>query len=378
MEILADAGIAAVETAFSGFGRLRTFDGRSLGAGDLGDAEVLLVRSVTRVDAALLAGSAVRFVGTSTAGVDHVDTAWLAAQGIAFADAAGCNARAVAEHVVVCLHAFAAERGCDVRALRVGIVGYGHVGRAVGALLRALGVGYVVNDPPLGDVPGETFVPLAEALAADVVTLHVPLTERGPHATRDLVNAERVAALRPGTLLINAARGGVVDEHALAARADDGILAAIDCWDGEPDPGTMMLARAWRASPHIAGHSREARVAATRLLHRALAVHLGDDRAFTEPRDEDRQRIEGVSSVGAALEHVHSLALHTVRMRRMLALPKARRAAHFDDIRARYGLRREFAHYTVACGDPGPDTVGRLTALGFAVESRGSGGGAHP
>ncbi|MEX2479744.1 MAG: 4-phosphoerythronate dehydrogenase, partial [Gammaproteobacteria bacterium] len=148
MELLIDREIVGAERAFAGFGEVRLFDGRKLDAAQLGRAEVLLVRSVTVVDASLLRGSRVRFVGTATAGIDHVDTDFLTASGVAFACAAGCNARAVAEHVIACLYRHAASRGVPVTALRVAIVGYGHVGRALGLLLRRLGVPFAANDPP--------------------------------------------------------------------------------------------------------------------------------------------------------------------------------------------------------------------------------------
>lgn len=367
MEILADAGIASVTDTFSSYGTVRTFDGRRLHRSEVGTADVLLVRSVTRVDAGLLDGTSVRFVGTSTAGIDHVDTAWLAEQDIAFADAAGCNARAVAEHVALCVLHYAREQEREPGDLRVGVIGYGHTGRAVGALLRTLGIAYVVNDPPLGEIAGETVVTLDDALCADVVTLHVPLTGTGAYPTEGLLDASRVAALKSGALLINAARGGIVDEAALVARAPDGVVTAIDCWAGEPDLASPTLAAAWRATPHIAGHTREARLAATRCLERALGAFLGTARPGPEPAPDPAEPLEAAADLGEVLERVHPLTLHTTRLRRMLALPVARRAAHFDDVRARYGLRREFAHYSVARSDHAPDTVAWLEALGCAV-----------
>ncbi len=350
---------------------MRLFDGRALTAADIGHAEVLLVRSVTRVDAGLLGGSRVRFVGTATAGADHVDQAWLREVGIHFADATGCNARAVAEHVACCLYAHAATRGVPVSALEVGIVGYGNVGRALARLLDGIGVRCVANDPPLGgDLPGVTSATLDEVLERDVVSLHVPLVAGGAWPTLKLIDAARLARLRPGALLINAARGGVVDERALAARLADGdaLQVALDCWAGEPAIDAGLVRRAWQASPHIAGHSREARANASALLHAALARHL-DVSAVLPALLPPNPEVLGGSGQGVTeiLGAVHPLAAHTARMRDLAGLDEAARGAEFDAIRRRHGLRREFASYTVAPAGLAADTVAELAALGFTV-----------
>ncbi|MCB1745825.1 MAG: 4-phosphoerythronate dehydrogenase [Gammaproteobacteria bacterium] len=369
MEILVDREIPGAASVFADFGRARLFEGRSLAAADLGDAEVLLVRSVTRVDGGLLAGSRVRFVGTATAGVDHVDTAWLAAQGIAFSAAAGCNARAVAEHVLCCVYAWAARRRADARELSLGIIGCGHVGGELHALASALGIAVRANDPPLGGRAGAIeLVDLDAVLGCDVVSLHVPFTGDGAHPTRDLVDARRVAALRPGTLVINAARGGVLNEAALVARLVDGELgAALDCWAGEPALAPVALAASTWATPHIAGHSREARARASLLLHRALARWLERDCAPpAELALAPAARLEvDRGGIVALLARIHPLAAHTARLRALGALAPAQRAALFDAQRRHYGLRREFGAYTVACPGADADTVAQLVALGF-------------
>ncbi|NNM00968.1 MAG: 4-phosphoerythronate dehydrogenase, partial [Gammaproteobacteria bacterium] len=236
----------------------------------------LLVRSVTRVDAALLAGTPVRFVGSATAGVDHIDQEWLAANGITFASAPGSNARAVAEYVLAVVLHYAQRRGCPPETLSVAIVGCGHAGGEVLALLGALGITCRPVDPPrarlLSDRPYEA---LDAVLDCDVLTLHTPLTVAGPDATRDLLNAARLAVMKPGALLINAARGGIVDELALAPRAADGsLVAALDCWCDEPAISSGLLGSAAIATPHIAGHTVDAKARGTAMIHAALVAQL--------------------------------------------------------------------------------------------------------
>lgn len=370
MELLIDRDIVGAERAFAGFGDVRLCDGRTLDATALGRAEVLLVRSVTAVDESLLHGSRVRFVGTATAGIDHVDTDFLAAAGIVFAAAAGCNARAVAEHVIACLYRHAATRAVAVTALRVAIVGYGHVGRALGQLLRRLGVPFVANDPPLGAaLDGAPGVSLEEALGCDVVTVHVPLTTRGAHPTHDLIDRRALARMAPDALLINAARGGVVNEAALLQRLRDApdFRAALDCWEGEPCIEPALLARSWLATPHIAGHTLEARVRAAADLHAALAAWTGQQPALPALLEPNPAGALDCASggVAAVIEAGHDLGAHTARMQALEDLPAPARGAAFDALRRRHGLRRQFASYRVASSAVDADTVRQLQALDF-------------
>ncbi len=310
MHILLDESIPGRQALFARLGSVRTFSGRTLRPGDLAGADALIVRSVTRVDAALLAGSKVRFVATATAGADHVDTAWLAERGIAFADAPGCNAPAVAEYVMACLLTGFARRGESMAGRTLGIVGVGQVGRRVEAIARRAGMAVLRCDPPRArrEAGGE-FVPLETLLAgADAVTLHVPLTRAGPDATANLLSAERMALMRPGAVFINTARGDVVDEAALAGmigtRAAPGgealleavaheavghkavahgevargrrlAFVAVDTWRGEPAIDAGLALACDVATPHIAGYSRQARRRAAAGVFLALARWCG-------------------------------------------------------------------------------------------------------
>ncbi|MBK6659676.1 MAG: 4-phosphoerythronate dehydrogenase [Proteobacteria bacterium] len=371
LKILADREINTVAEHFAALGELRLFEGRALDARTLADAEVLLVRSVSRVDAALLRGSRVRFVGTATAGVDHIDVAALHAAGIAFSDAAGCNARPVAEHVVTLLYLHAARLGCAPRALKVGIIGCGHVGRSLIALLDALGIAHVDFDPPrAAREPAFVSADFGAVLDCPVVTLHVPRVVDGPWPTVNLLDGDAIAALRAGTLLINAARGGIVDEAALCARLTGAapLYAAIDCWHGEPRIDHRMLAASWLATPHLAGHSFEARLLATRALWQAVRAWRGLPLAAAPvslPAVTVERALPAAGGVAALLASVYPIAAHDVRMRAALALDVNHGGAHFDEIRRRYALRREIAAYAVACAGLAPDTVAELTALGF-------------
>ena len=371
LNILADREINAVAEHFSALGELRLFDGRTLNANTLGDADVLLVRSVSKVDAALIRGSRLRFVGSATSGIDHIDSHALAAAGIQFTDAAGCNARPVAEHVVTCLYLHAARIACGPRELRVGIIGCGHVGRSLIALLDALGIAHVDYDPPrAAREAGFVSAEFAAVLACEIVTLHVPLLAQGRWPTVKLLHAEALAELRPGTLVINAARGGVLDEAALGARLQgaNALVAALDCWAGEPRVDSTLLARCWLATPHLAGHSFEARLSATRRLWVALRAWRGLSPAappVTLPVIDGVRSLLVDGGIAALAASVYPITAHDLRMRVALTLSVPQAGAHFDEIRRRYALRREFSAYGVALAGLAPDTVAELTAFGF-------------
>ena len=278
MKIVADENMPAL-ALFAPLGEVIPRAGRGLTQADLTDAGVLLVRSVTRVDAALLAETPVRFVGSATIGTDHVDLPWLAAAGIWFAHAPGCNAMAVAEYVLQVVLDWACEQGRSLANLSVGVVGVGNAGGRVAHLLAAAGCRVRCCDPPraaAGDAIDGGWVSLDEALACDVVTLHVPLTGQGGHATRHLLGASALSTLSPDQLLINSSRGPVIDNTALLACLESGGPAVVlDVWETEPGVPPALFARVRRGSPHIAGYSVEGRTRGSLMVYQALCEHLG-------------------------------------------------------------------------------------------------------
>jgi erythronate-4-phosphate dehydrogenase len=232
------------------------------------DADVLVVRTRTRVDAALLTGSRVQLVCTATIGFDHLDTAWLNAQGIRWTACPGCNAQAVCDYIeeVLCETMDNGQWTMDNSPLTIGVVGVGHVGSLVARMAERRGLHVLLNDPPRGI--GKSLDEIAET--CDIITFHVPLTKsRQPSAISDqayptyhLCNEAFLSKTKPHALIINAARGGVVDEEALLR---SGRPFVLDTWEGEPQLNPSVLAAAQRASMHIAGYSLEGKLNATRI-----------------------------------------------------------------------------------------------------------------
>ncbi|MFH1024310.1 MAG: 4-phosphoerythronate dehydrogenase, partial [Planctomycetota bacterium] len=276
----ADRNIPFAAEAFGTFGRIRLLPGREMTRENLRDTDNLLVRSVTRVDEKLLAGTPVRFVGTATIGFDHVDTAYLARAGIAFASAQGSNANSVAEYVTTALLFAAGRHKLTLRDKTLGIVGVGNVGSRVDHYARLLGLRVLWNDPPLARKTNDPrYLPLDKVLReADILTCHVPLTKEGPDATYHLMNAERLGALKPGALFLNTSRGPVTDGNALKELLRKKHLAGaiLDVWENEPAIDTELLRLADIGTPHIAGYSFDGKANGTRMLHEALAKFRGE------------------------------------------------------------------------------------------------------
>jgi len=221
MKIIADQQILHVAQAFSELAEVTLCDGREITAESIHEADVLLVRSVTPVNANLLQGSQVKFVASATSGQNHIDSDYLQRNNIGFAHAKGSNARSVAEYVLSSLSVLADQYDFKLKDKTVGIIGCGEVGSRVVAMLETMGIQCIMNDPPLKDSlensanTGEQYRDLQEVLSADIVTLHVPLTEDGPYPTQKLVDADFLDILNDDVILLNTSRGGVIDEAAL-------------------------------------------------------------------------------------------------------------------------------------------------------------------
>jgi len=367
MKIVADDNIPAIREWCGSFGQIELVAGRELRRAHLLDADVLLVRSVTRVDETLLGGTPVRFVGTATAGVDHIDLDYLDTRSIHFAAAPGCNAVAVAEYVLACCLAHAQALDRPLAEMTLGIVGCGHAGSAVRRVMRVLGVTCLVSDPPRAlREPEFDEQPFAEVLHADIVSLHVPLVADGAHATRRMIGAAQIAAMKPTALLINAARGGIVVESDWLGTGAGNRKLVLDCWEGEPRIAPASLARCWIGSPHIAGHSVEARLRATAMLAVRLAAFLGLE-VPPPPPAPPVVRLAGSAATGEWQALIFACCNPHSYTRALRATGSSDVGEAFDRLRKLFGTRREFSAHTVY-GVPGDHPqYETLTALGFAL-----------
>ncbi|MXR70360.1 DUF3410 domain-containing protein [Shewanella sp. JBTF-M18] len=280
MKIVADENMPYVEALFADLGEVVMVDGRTLTQAQVKDADVLLVRSVTKVNKSLLDGcDRLKFVGSATIGMDHLDLDYLKQRGIFCTNAPGCNAVAVGEYVFNAMLELARRFHSPLKGKTVGIVGAGNTGTALQKCLEAYGVKTLLNDPLLeqsGD--DREFVSLDELVErCDVISLHVPLTRDGEHPTHYLFDKARLNALAEDTWLLNCCRGEVIDNRALIEvkqqRSD--LKLVLDVWEGEPLPLPELVPLVEIATPHIAGYSLEGKARGTFMLYQALMAQLG-------------------------------------------------------------------------------------------------------
>ena len=369
--------------AFGTLGEVVVKEGRAINADDVRDADILAVRSTTRIDQALLEGSSVRFVGTATIGTDHIDIDYLQAHDIPWCFAPGCNANSVSEYIVAALLSLAVRNELSLAGLTLGVVGVGNVGRRVVHKAEALGLRVLQNDPPRErskspkDPDRPVFVPLDQLLTeSDIITMHVPLTRTGRDATWHLANRDFFARVRRGCIFINAARGAVTDTDALLEALDNGTVAhtVIDTWEGEPHIRADLLQRVDIGTQHIAGHSFEGKVQGTVMVYESACRALGITpdwsaaplmppppvpRCAVVPATTDEQTLWDV------VRRIYDIEDDARLLSTSLTMPEQDRTAYFDHLRKDYRMRREFSATTLDWQQPAPSCAKTFAQLGF-------------
>lgn len=247
------------------------------------DFDAMIVRTRTRCDASLLAGSRVSIVATATIGTDHLDLPYLAQAGISAVNAPGCNAPAVAQYVFASLLSIYPSLG----GLTLGVVGVGNVGKIVARWGRQLGMTVLECDPPRAEAEGPgRFVSLDEiARRADIITFHTPHTKSAPYPTHHIGSKELFDSLAKPATIINAARGPIIDTEALIEAIKERKVshAVIDTWEGEPAISLQLLDLADIATPHIAGYSLNGKIRASKMAVNAICEHFGVPYRFMPP-----------------------------------------------------------------------------------------------
>lgn len=387
MKILIDENMPYAADLFSQLGEVVTKPGRTLTSDDLIDVDALMIRSVTKVNKSLLEkADKLRFVGTATAGQDHVDQALLEQQGITFTAAPGCNKVGVAEYVLSSLMVLGQQQGFSVFDKTIGIVGAGNVGTYLARCLDALGIRYLLNDP-LKEQQGDSrqFHSLETIQTqCDVITLHTPITRDGDFPTYHLVDEAFLDTLAPGAILINAARGPVVDNQALKvalqqASSGEGkpLTAVLDVFEHEPLVDLELLPLLAFATPHIAGYGLEGKARGTTMVFNRYCEFLGLDKQVSASSLLPVAPIPFVQlskkwqedDLFALIQLIYDVRKDDALFRREMiqsAGNDQQMAAAFDLMRKNYWDRREYSAITVA-GETGFG-VESLAKLGFTVE----------
>ena len=373
MKTVADPNIPFVREAFGALGDIVLVPGREISAVDVRDADLLLVRSVTTVDAALLEGSRVKFVATATIGTDHVDRDFLTQKDIGFASAAGSNANSVAEYIVAALLELAHRQNFRLSDKTLGVVGIGNVGSRVVQYARALGMRILQNDPPRQRTESlPDFVSLDRLLKeSDVLTLHVPLTHEGTDPTFHLFGKDRLTAMEDRQpILINTARGAVVDNKALLKAIDGERIggAVLDVWENEPDISPELLDIVNLGTPHIAGYSFDGKVNGVRMIYEAACRYFA--KPATWKPDLPAPPVPHIELTVSSGEDDENVLRRIVRKIYDIAADDAALRANvrdFDTLRAGYPVRREFHNTGIVLHGAGKRLTEVLRSLGFRL-----------
>ena len=348
MKIVADENLAFTEYFFADFGEIQQAAGRTLTHADVQAAEALLVRSVTQVNEQLIQDTKLKFVGSATIGTDHLNITALEKHHIAWSNAAGCNAQAVAEYVITALLYLQPNLIDKNEQFTLGIIGLGNVGSRLAYMAKLLGWNVIAYDP---FVQRESVnqVELAELLkTADAISIHVPLTKTGEHPTFHLINADALAQMKPEAILINSARGPVVEETALIADIEKTKrLVVLDVFEHEPEISEQLLNLIHLVTPHIAGYSLEGKARGTQMIYDAFCktFNFTADKKFETQlpvceqyfQDQDLKQV-----LKQHLVHIYDIARDDANLRACLKEGKVDQKA-FDYLRKTYPLRREWA-----------------------------------
>lgn len=369
--LIIDDAIPYAKAMFSHLGDIQLVPGRDINADLVLHADALIVRSRTQVNAALLENSSVKFVGSTVVGLDHIDQAWLSQHNIRFYSAQGCNANSVAEYVISALFVLAEQHQIDLSQQTLGIIGVGHVGQLLLQKARALGMTCLLNDPPRQQVEGDAeFTALNDLLQqADIISVHTPLTKSGEFASLDLLNANNMSLIKPSAILINAARGRIINEPAwcqLHNRAN-----VIDCWQNEPNINAELYAKADIATAHIAGHSLEAKVAGSSMVYQQLCdfwqITPQTDWQSQLPPAPQPLNAPNCSNPQTALAHILKQAYDIVADDHAIRSKSVKNVQNqFELHRRQYPIRREWRQHRLA---PSHQTKldKTLKALGFQL-----------
>ena len=382
MKIVADKAIPYVEPFFSTLGNVDLLSEAELTAATVREADCLVVRTVTRVNEALLARSRARCVASATAGTDHIDLDCLRARGILVFDAKGCNAGAVAEYALSCLFALSADHGLELEGKIAGIIGCGNTGGRLRQLLDAIGVETRVYDPFLRDKNGSlVFQELDEVLDADIISLHVPLTTAGEHPTWRMVGRDFLKRLKTDVTFINTSRGGVVNERELLrfAERNPASRLVLDVWDNEPCINQELLAAATIATPHIAGYSLDARVNATRRVYEQARDFFGlparPPAVSLPPREMGELRLDefgdDMEAARIAVLAAYDARRDCAALRETMNLEPTQRGTFFSALRANYARRREFSSLRLRLPETAGALAAKLSRLGFEAQTEG-------
>ncbi len=377
MKIIIDENVLLGIETFSLIGEVSSFSGREITPGTVKDADILVVRSVTKVDEQLLKNSNIKFVGSATAGIDHVATEYLKSRGIGFSSAPGSNSNSVAEYIISALLLLDKKGKISLPEICLGVVGVGNVGSKVVKKAQGLGIKVLQNDPPrFRETKDSVFLELDELMDCDVITLHVPLYNCGVDKTLNLFDAKRIDKMKKGSVLINTSRGKVVNGSALKTALKKDFLsgAVLDVWEKEPDIDKELLELVDIGTSHIAGYSYDGKVKGTKMVFDAICDFFSIDKEWKvelpvpEVSNIDlthRKTEEIFESLADVVFKVYDIKKDDGSLRKILNFKGKEKRDFFDGLRANYWRRREFFNTRLKLRKEDESLRNIFKALGF-------------
>ena len=375
MKIVVDNKIPYIRGVFEPVARVCYCSGAEITPGLVKDADALVIRTRTKCDKALLHGSAVRFIATASIGHDHIDKSYCQSHSILWQNAPGCNANSVQQYVAAALVKLAKTMNFLLSQKTLGVIGVGHTGSKVARMAERLGMRVLLNDPPRERIEGNRqFVSLAEIQKrADIISLHVPLSQTGIDKTYGLINTDFIARCQKKIGLINTSRGPVLDSNAIqhALRRNHFSAAVLDVWENEPHIDRRLMDLCLIATPHIAGYAYDGKLAGTRASVRGVSrfFHLGLDAWEGQPLPEPPGIMISLGVPNGTEEHVLYQAIEATYdiMEDDTRLRKSPET--FEEQRENYPSRREIAAFSIRIPHAELSLKRRFEQLGFTVHS---------
>ncbi len=371
MKIVVDENIPFAKEAFSTLGEVETSHGREITPHKVKDADVLIVRSITKVNSELLRKRPVKFVGTATIGLDHIDVEYLKDRDIEFVSAPGSNSNSVSEYIACALLYAANKLSLNLENLTLGIIGVGNVGSKVASKAQVLGMKVLLNDPPLFEKTGDTKYRSIQELMAncDILTFHVPLERQGKYPTHHMIDKSFLENLKKCPIIINTSRGGVMDtETVKSALMRSNISQTIlDVWENEPDIDTEMLKMTLIGTPHIAGYSFDGKVNGTFMIYNSLCQYL-NKKAKWNPQDflpESNCPVIKVNELREVVSQVYDIEKDDSKLRRIINIAAEKQGIYFDSLRKNYPVRREFFNTEILFEKEDSQLANILSGIGF-------------
>lgn len=374
MKIIADENIDFLSQTFAKHCELITVNGRKIPELLNPGIDALIIRSVTKINS-LPEKSNLKFVGTATIGIDHINIDLMQKNGIYFTNAGGCNSTGVAEWTIAAILNYICSNSLDVNKIKLGVIGFGNIGKKVNSIARKLGIQTFVNDPPLEDEGFDfPFVPLESLAECDILTFHLPLTNSGKYPSYGLINESHNLLNSNVKLIVNSSRGEIISNKSLKKFAESGEKTVyLDVWEGEPVIDTNLFDYVELATPHIAGYTLEGKFNGTMIIYEQFCKFFGFPQTdkLELPKIQVRFNRKNVSALENVATLLSTIARHkedTEKLKKAKSLLRDDLGKYFDELRKNYLPRREWSNIILKSSDFNKREILILQTLGFNFE----------